>query len=289
MKVYISVDLECVAGVVSHPEYCLPGRVNKENRRGEGKYYEHARQLATMEANAAVEGLLESGAHEILLVEGHGPGALNASLIHREARVLTGKGLKYPSALDESFDAAIRLGQHAKVDTDGGHLCHSGSLSRADWLLNGKSLGEIGFFMLRASYFNVPVIMVSGDAAACAEARKLVPSIETVCVIEGLKRGSTKGMTTNEALDLNVPAIHVSPLKARQMIKQGVKRALGKVNSVERFWMEPPYEMVRITRPDENKPPRRAVNRGDDLIELSNQSPEYQLLDEVQGTTKKKR
>ncbi len=94
MKVYVMTDLECTAGVVSLPEYCLPGQSNKYGRTEGGKYYEHARELATMEVNAAVEGLLEGGATEILVRDGHGPGGLNVSLLHPEAGMLTGGGLK---------------------------------------------------------------------------------------------------------------------------------------------------------------------------------------------------
>lgn len=278
MKVYVMTDLECTAGVVTLPEYCLPGPVNKYGRALGGKYYEHARELATMEANAAVQGLLEAGATEVLVCDGHGPGGLNASLIHPEARILTGHGQKYPRGLDASFDAALFVGQHARASTDGGHLCHSGSFSRDYWGLNGQEIGEIALFMVLAARFDVPVVMISGDAAACAEARALVPSIETVTVIEGDKMGAPRGMTVDEAIDLNVAATHVAPPKARQMIRAGAGRSLGLLPSVERFRMDPPYEMVRMTRPGPNAPARRATNRSDDFIELLNQTPVYEDL-----------
>ena len=278
MKVYVMTDLECVAGVVSLPEYCLPGPENKYGRKEGGRYYEHARELATAEVNAAVDGLIEGGATEILVCDGHGPGGLNASLIHAQARILIGKGQAQPRGLDRSFDAAIMIGQHAQAHTDGGHLCHSGSFSRDQWLLNGQLIGEIGLFMITCSYFEVPMIMVSGDAAACEEARRLIPLIETVAVIEGQKRGSTKGMGTQEAIDLNVPAIHASPVKSREMIKQGARSCLSRIGSVERFWVNPPYEMVRITRPSEQGAAQQAINRGEDFIDLISQPPQYEEL-----------
>ena len=280
MKVYVMTDLEGTAGVVTLPEYCLPGPVNKYGRSEGGKYYEHAKELATLEVNAAVDGLLEGGATEVLVCDGHGPGGLNASLIHPEARIRTGRGWKYPGGLDESFDAVVTIGRHAKANTDGGHLCHSGSFSRDYWGLNGREIGEIALGMLQAAYFNVPVVMISGDAAACEEARTLAPSIETVAVIEGYKMGARRGMTVDEAMDLNVPAIHVSPVKARQMIREAATRSLGRIGSVERFWIDPPYEMVRVTRRSANAPVRRATNRSDDLIELLNQTPVYEEVSE---------
>jgi len=276
MRVFVMTDMEAVAGVVSLPEYCLSGPINKYGRKEGGRYYEHARELATMEVNAAVEGLIEGGAREILVRDGHGQGGLNASLIHPEARILTGKSQVAPWGLDGSFDAAIMIGQHAKAHTDGGHLCHSFSFFRDRTLLNGVHHAEIAFFMIMASYFDVPVVMISGDAAACEEARELVPSIETVAVIEGQKRGSTEGMTAQEAMDFNVPAVHVSPVKSRQMIKEAATRCLQKIDAVERFSLEPPYVYERINRPDENGRVTRAVNRSDDFIDLLSQPTDFE-------------
>ena len=288
MKVYIQCDLECVAGVVTLPEYCLPDPENKYGRKEGGKHHELAKELATVEVNAAAEGLLEAGATEILVCDGHGPGGLNPSLLHAEARIVTGRGRGVAAGLDNSFDAAMMLGQHAMADTDGGHLCHSGSFSRAEWRLNGELIGEIGLSVLATDYYDVPMVMISGDVAGCEEARRLLPAIETVAVIEGFKRGSTKGMTTDEAIDFNVAAIHVSPIKARQMIRQGAKRALGKIGSAGRFHVDPPYEMIRVTREFRGTPPRRAVNRSDDLLDLMTQKPSYSPLEEARdGSTGK--
>jgi len=278
MKVYVMTDMECVAGVVTLPEYCLTGPRNKYNRPEGGRYYEHGRELATREVNAAVEGLLDGGATEMLVRDAHGSGGLNAALIHPEARILTGRSQVAPYGLDGSFDAAIMIGQHAMAHTDGGHLCHSGSFSREDWRLNGRSIGEIDLFMVMCSRFDVPVVMISGDVAACSEARSRVPSIETIAVIEGQKRGSTEGMTTDQALDLNVPAVHVSPVKAREMIRSGARRCLARVGRVERFRVDPPYEMVRVTRRDEDGTCRRAVNTSDDYVDLLSQRPDYETL-----------
>lgn len=159
-------DMEGVAGVVSLPEYCLTGPENKYGRAEGGKYYEHARELATLETNAAVDGLLEAGVTDVLVCDGHGPGGLNASLIHPDARILTGRGQRQPRGLDQSFDLALMVGQHAMAHTDGGHLCHSGSFSREGWAVNGVELGEIHLFMLLASEFDVPVAMSRADTIA---------------------------------------------------------------------------------------------------------------------------
>ena len=278
MKVYVNTDLECIAGVVTLPEYCLSGPDNKYHRCEGGKHYQQACELATLEVNAAIDGLREGGATEILVCDGHGHGGLNPAMIHPQSRILTGLAQRQPRGLDHSFDAAIMIGQHAMANTDGGHLCHSGSFDRDDWRLNGQSIGEIGLFMIVCSYFNIPVVMISGDVPACQEASRLVPSIETVAVIEGQKLGSTRGMTIDQAIDLNVPAIHVSPIKARQMIRDAAQRCLAKIDNIQRYFVDPPYEMVRLSRPRDDGTTRRAVNKSHDFIQLLQQKPHYETI-----------
>jgi len=151
VKIYIMTDLEGVAGVINFDDYCTP----------EGRYYEIARDLLTKEANAAIEGLLEAGADDFLVVDGHGHGGINPLLLHPSAKLLAGRPLGYPFGYDRSFDAAIIIGQHAKSNTDGGHLCHTGSFEVEDLSINGLSLGELGCNMLVAAYFDVLTIMVS--------------------------------------------------------------------------------------------------------------------------------
>lgn len=81
MKIYVMTDLEGAAGIINFDGYCTPN----------GRYYETARELITKETNAAIEGLIEAGAKEILVVDGHGYGAINPLLLHPSAELLAGK------------------------------------------------------------------------------------------------------------------------------------------------------------------------------------------------------
>ena len=65
LKVFISVDMEGVTGVVNGDDVS----------RG-GKDYDYFRQTMTREANAAIEGALAAGATEIVVRDSHGS-ALN--------------------------------------------------------------------------------------------------------------------------------------------------------------------------------------------------------------------
>jgi D-amino peptidase len=259
MKIYMITDLEGVSGVINSADYAGP----------EGRYYELAKILTTMEVNAAVEGALEAGATEILVVDGHGHGAIAQMLLHAEATLLAGRPLGYPFACDDTFDAAMMVGQHAKVNTDGGHLCHTGSFAIEDLSINGVSVGEAGCNMLFAAYYGVPTVMLSGDEAACREVIGLVPDIETAPVKAGIKRGSASALTAEDNRLFNGAAIHLAPEKARQLIKAKARRALERVRDIEPFWLEPPYELASVLRPSEaGGEMRTARAEADDLIEL---------------------
>lgn len=258
MKIYIMTDMEGVAGVLSHEGYCLP----------HSPYYEVGKQLTTLEVNSAIEGCLAAGATDILVVDGHGPGAIEWRLLHPRAELLIGSPIGYPFGCNSSFDAAMMVGQHAKSNTDGGHLSHSNSFAVEDEVINGISIGEAGENLLFASYFGVPTVMVSGDLACCAEVQALVPSIEAVAVKEGLRRGPATGLTAAENRRHNGAAIHLSPQVARDRIRAGAQHALEHCTEIGRFWIEPPYELAMSWRVDGDRPARTAVTHSEDLLDL---------------------
>ena len=82
MRVYISVDMEGIAGV-SHP--------NPTDRGDAG--YDRAVELMVGETNAAIEGALAAGATEILVNDSHsGMYNLTPATVHPAARLLQGIG-----------------------------------------------------------------------------------------------------------------------------------------------------------------------------------------------------
>jgi len=237
LKIYILTDLEGVSGVVTFQNHSY----------STGKYYEQSKILLTKEINAALEGLLEEGVSEIRILDGHGSGGINIDYIHPEAQVILGR---YPGGLftlDSSFDALVIIGQHAMSNAPNGNLAHSFSSRTINniWL-NGKLIGEIGAMVLYASHFNVPTIFLSGDDVACNEIKEIIPNIETAAVKEGL--------------GLNV-ALNLSPEKARRKIKEGIKKAVRKINKMELYKVDPPYEVV-IEYKNPESAERKAKSRG---------------------------
>src|ERR1019366_8350552 len=122
------------------------------------------------EINAAVDGLYEGGATEVVVLDGHWSGRnLSVSDIHPKARLLTGV-VPRTFALDRSYSAMIFIGQHAMAGADKGILGHTEDPAGVQnaWV-NTVPVGEIGLNLMVAASFGVPTIMLSGGTAACRE------------------------------------------------------------------------------------------------------------------------
>lgn len=236
MKIYVMCDLEGVAGVINHRKQCW----------FDGDYYLQARRLATLELNALVEGALEGGATEIVAWDGHGgfPGGLDVELLHPECQMVMGTGDGGPEGLDDTFDAAMQLGLHAMAGTANGPLAHSFMMHLKRCELNGLELGEIGMNCLMASEAGVPTIFLAGDMAATEEARRLVPAMETVAVKFGLSQTG---------------CISLAPAKARQLIREGARRAASRLPEIKPFLTTPPYTL-RVEFKEEKHAEQSAAN-----------------------------
>ena len=261
MKIHIMTDLEGCAGVVEAHDY-----IHRES-----KYYEYACELATLETSAAVEGALDGGATEVLVVDGHGPGAMKRHLLHPRAKLLTGRPWPnaYPFGCDGSFTAGMIIGQHAMSNTDGGHLCHTMSFGVEAYVLNDKPIGELGLWMLTAGYFGVPVVMVSGDQAASDEARGLVPNIEVAPVKSGVSRGTAKGLAAKENSTFNSVAVHLHPNEARALIRERAYYGVRRIPEFAPLRMDPPYTLTIAMRPEKGKKrSKETAMRSKDLLDL---------------------
>ena len=205
MKVYVGTDIEGVAGVVTFYKQTTPGNPG----------YPPACKLLTGEINAAVEGMLECGVDDILVCDGHGPGAVNYELLHPAAKLLHGRPLAPRSIRDEivaTYDVCIMIGQHAMAGVARGNMNHTQSSATIDYYrLNGKPIGEIAQFALYQGDLGLPLIFLSGDEAACREAEDLVPDITTAAVKQSLSR--------NSAISLSIQESH-------RRIREGVEKAL---------------------------------------------------------------
>jgi D-amino peptidase len=180
-RLYISADLEGVCGVVStHHCAAHPDRTA----------YDWAVSQLEMEVAAVVEAALDHGVSHILVNDSHCT-MTNLMMDQVDPRVslLTGKPKRcaMSAGLDDTFDAAIYVGYHAKAGTHQGVLCHTFHPKLFDVSINDVSFGEGGINALYASLVHgVPVILTSGDRAYLSEIRQLIPALEGVETKVGL-------------------------------------------------------------------------------------------------------
>jgi D-amino peptidase len=191
LKVFISVDMEGVSGVVT----------NDQTGAG-GADYNRFRRLMTEEANAAIDGARDAGATEIVVNDSHGSMRnLLIEELHAPAELISSniKPMGMMQGMDSSFDAVIFIGYHAKAGSAVGVLAHTGSGSIADLRINGRSVGEGGMNAYVAGVFGVPVVMISGDQEAVAQARDLVPGIEGAQVKEAIATTAARSLRPEAA------------------------------------------------------------------------------------------
>lgn len=216
MKVYISVDMEGIAGIVSW-------------RQDDGEHRALTRKLMTEEANAAIEGALAAGATEVVVSDSHNTMInLLPDELRPEARLISGSGrpLSMVDGIDESFAAAVFVGYHGAMGTQNGVLDHTYSSATVHGLrINGETRGEIGINAGVCGYFGVPVVCVAGDEAAAAEAGALLGDVVTVPVKQGLGRTSANSL---------------HPQVARERIKEGVEKAVRQAGQHKPWQPETP-------------------------------------------------
>lgn len=192
LRVLISADMEGIAGIV-HPAETNPERYD----------YERGRALMTAEVNAAIAGVLAAAPDTVVQVaDAHGPFRnILPEELDRRARLIRGKPrpLGMLGGLDDGVDAVLLVGYHARAGSGPAVLAHTISDAVLDVRLNGQSMGEIGLNAAVAGSHGVPVVLLSGDDAACAELRALAPEALTVQVKRALGQSAAETMHPHQA------------------------------------------------------------------------------------------
>ena len=203
-RVYISVDMEGISGVVG----------DDQTSAGQPEY-NRSRQLMAEDANAALRGAFDGGATEVVVNDSHGSQRnLLPEDLDPRARLISHSFKRHGmvEGLDETFDAVIFVGYHAKADSPRGLFAHTGSGVVKDVQVNGRSAGEGGLNTLMAQWYGVPVVMISGDDVAVEQQKEWTPSARGVIV----KRA------------INMRAVEARPLaEARRDIQAAAKDAVA--------------------------------------------------------------
>ena len=207
-RIFISVDMEGVGGIGT-----------SAMTSSSGKDYGTGRRLTTDEVNAVTAAIFARHPDaEILVNDSHGD---HQNVLHLELdpRVTYIQGSIKPlgmvQGLEASHDGAIFIGYHAMAGDPDGFLAHTGSGSVKGLWLNDVEVGEGGMNAAFAGSLGVPVILVSGDAAATRELGALLDT-ETV---------TTKTAETPAAARL------LHPERVHALLREGVDRALDALDA----------------------------------------------------------
>lgn len=224
MRVYISADMEGVAGIVSEDQTNPVGKHD----------YATACALMTAEVRAACEGATAAGATAILVNDSHwNMRNVDHDALPPDVRLVRGsaKPLSMMQGVDEGFDAAVFVGYHAPIGTRDAILDHTytDDTLYGVWL-NGEPCSEARINAAVAGRSGVPVVFLSGDRAACADAQRHLPWARTVAVKDAIGRYA---------------AASLSPQQARASIAAGVELALRELadGGATPYVIAPPIEL----------------------------------------------
>lgn len=208
MKIWISADMEGVAGIVDWDQ-CRPSG---------GARYAIGCELMLDEVNAAIEGALAGGATEVVLNDSHGTMAnLDPRRVAGGASYIAGrhKPMYMMEGLDRTVDAAFFVGYHGSISGRPSTLSHTYNPEVfAAVRVNGVEVGESGINALVAEHYGVPIALVSGDSVTWAETEAFAPGAVAVVTKESITRFS---------------AANLHPAESCRRIRVGAEEAVRRV------------------------------------------------------------
>lgn len=182
MKVYLSFDMEGVAGIVDWSQ-CLPSG---------GAAYDLGRALTLAEVNAAIDGAVAGGADEIVVNDSHGAMFnLDPRLLHAPATYLSGRHKPgyMMQGLDASFDAVFFVGYHGSISGESSALSHTYNPEVVSGVrLGGVYVGESGINALVPWDLGIPLALVTGDTVTLEELHQIAPDCVGVATKESVSR-----------------------------------------------------------------------------------------------------
>jgi D-amino peptidase len=186
VKVYLSADMEGVAGIVDWDQ-CRAGAPG----------HEQGARLLLGEVNAAIEGAIAGGADSVTVNDSHGLMAnLAPDLIAGRSSYLSGRHKPdyMMQGLDATYDAVLFVGYHGSMPSRS-VLSHTyNPRAVTDARIGGVRAGESGINALAAAGHGVPVVLITGDQVVGPEAEPFCPGIRAVVVKHSLTRAAAESL-----------------------------------------------------------------------------------------------
>lgn len=209
MKLYISVDMEGITGLVDSTFVDS----SKSN-------YTRGQRIMTAEANHVIETAFWEGCKEVVVNDSHSKmNNLIIEELHPETQLISGdvKPFSMVQGLDSSFAGAAFLGYHSRAATKG-VLSHAMIFGVCNMYINDTAVGELGFNAYVAGHYGVPVLLVAGDDRTAAEAEELIPGVTTAIVKKAISRTA---------------ALCLTPEKSGQLLREKAREALASRERVQ--------------------------------------------------------
>jgi D-amino peptidase len=208
MKLYISIDMEGITGLV-------------DNTFVDSRQYNYTRgqHIMTEEANHVIETAFDEGYLEVIVNDSHSKmNNLVIEKLHPETQLISGdvKPFSMVQGLDSSFVGAAFLGYHTRAARRG-VLSHTMIFGVRNMYINDTAIGELGFNAYVAGHYGVPVLLVAGDDETAIEAEELIPGVTTAIVKKRISRTA---------------ALCLTPAKSGQLLRDKTKEALANRSKV---------------------------------------------------------
>jgi D-amino peptidase len=224
VKIYISADMEGIAGVVDWDQ-CRAGAPG----------HEQGARLLLGEVNAAIEGAIAGGADEVTVNDSHGLMAnLAPDLLARRASYLSGRHKPdyMMQGLDATYDGVLFVGYHGSMPSRSvlSHTYNPRAVS--DARIGGVRAAESGINALAAAGHGVPVVLVTGDQYVGPEAEPFCPGIRAVVVKRSLTREAAESL---------------HPELARERVREGARDSVAALAPSRPITFAGPLEVDLLT------------------------------------------
>ncbi|MCD8511283.1 MAG: M55 family metallopeptidase [Bacillus sp. (in: Bacteria)] len=221
MKLYVSVDMEGITGLVDDTF------VDSAKRN-----YYRGQKIMTAEVNHVIEAAIQAGWSDVVVNDSHSKmNNLLIEEIHKEAKLISGdvKPFSMVQGLKEGYSGAIFLGYHSRAGAPG-VMSHSMILGVRRMYINEQEVGEMALNAYVAGYYGVPVLMIAGDDEAAKEAEELIPNVTTAIVKEQQSRSA---------------ALCLTPAKTEELLREKTLEALDN-NKLVKPLLPPENPLLRI-------------------------------------------